>query len=225
MGVPLEPELLIFSLFPGNDLYDERNFASWEEAGRPVPYHVWKGAGGIPTSTGPLSRAMSNSYVVALLRGAMKTMRAPGANTTIVLESGSSMDLTPSIYTSTAAEARPGNPDFDRVVDSVVRARDLAAEQGARFAVLMMPTKERIYMPMVGQEPPDLMGGFIETFKKQGVAVIDPTDILRAAAEQGKQLFFSTDGHPNIAGNRVIARCVERWLKGQPNRAGLGQAS
>jgi hypothetical protein len=215
-GLGLEPNLLVFTLFPGNDLYDARVFASWEAAGRPVPFHAWKLAGGLPQEAGIVAALRDGSYVAALLRDAVKSLSSPVKNLSLTLADGGRLDLVPSAYLGSVTRARPDHPDFQLVMDTILETERLARGHGTAMLVVTIPTKESVYMPMAGGRPPDLTTPFVAALGARGVNVLDVTEELRQAAEDGERLYFTVDGHPNAVGNRIIASSVSRWLRLHP---------
>jgi lysophospholipase L1-like esterase len=95
---------------------------------------------------------------------------------------------------------------------------------GKRFLVVLVPTKESVFWPRVVDR--DRFAGLDELVANEdrlraelktrlaarGIEVLDLRDPLRAAGEQ--PYFEDLDGHPNVAGNRVIAARVAGRLAG-----------
>lgn len=95
-------------------------------------------------------------------------------------------------------------------------------EAGKRFVVVLAPTKESVFWPRVADR--QRYGGLAELVAAEdrlraelttrlvngGVDVLDLLDVLRGAPEQ--PYFEDLDGHPNAAGNRLIAATVAAHL-------------
>ena len=54
-----------------------------------------------------------------------------------------------------------------------------------------------------------------------GIEYLDLAPEFRVRAAAGAQLFFEVDGHPNKAGQALIAQLVLAQLKKNPQRYGL----
>ncbi|HUP00985.1 MAG TPA: hypothetical protein VM737_05625 [Gemmatimonadota bacterium] len=215
-GIPLEPNLLIYGLFPGNDIQDARLFDNWLAAGSPGNYDVWRFfRGDLPGLQDDLIR---RSYLVASLRAVRNSLRSSFSGRTVDFPGGGRLRLVPSIYAADARSARPGNPDFERVLGSVERARNLARERGTEFLVLLFPTKEEVYLPLLGQPIPHVVTPFVAAFEQRGIPYLDLTPAFQQRARSGDLLFFEIDGHANRRGYRVIADAVVDHLRENAGR-------
>jgi hypothetical protein len=106
----------------------------------------------------------------------------------------------------------------------VARLRARVERDGGRLLVLLMPTKEEVYLPLLGEtavRPSELVRARLEPL---GVPVLDLGEALRArASRRGPALYFAVDGHPGPEGQAVLAEAVGSWLAGQvPRLAGEG---
>ena len=119
VGLPERPKLVIYSLFPGNDLDDARGFAEWQAAGRPTPYALWKlGDRGAALSSG-LEGLLERSHAYALLRESVPNLRSPFANRTLTFADGDRGGLAPTVLARAAARAAAGHPDLALVLAAV----------------------------------------------------------------------------------------------------------
>jgi lysophospholipase L1-like esterase len=94
----------------------------------------------------------------------------------------------------------------------VDRTRALAERDGSKFLVLLVPTKEEVYLPLLDQQAPPGTAPFAAYFDKAGVPYLDFTPAFQAVAREGERLFFKVDGHPNAAGYRLMAKLVYERL-------------
>jgi hypothetical protein len=92
---------------------------------------------------------------------------------------------------------------------------------GATMLVVLLPSKEMVYGPLVevGPEIYDVSHDrtyceFRVRLEKLGVPCVDLTADLRAVAQEGKQLYFSIDGHFNEYGHEMVARLLRKALAG-----------
>ncbi len=212
-GLQLHPELVLFMLFAGNDLYDARQFQQWVDARTDQTYPEWQITSGQPREVGWLRQLLGGSRLVAFLRGARKSLTASVASTVVDFEDGQRVRLTPAMLESEIDMDHPGDPAFELVMTTIERASAVTREQGGHFVVLLMPTKEEVYLPRVGQPAPPLVANFKDALAQRGIDALDLTPALRAHAGDAAPLFYEIDGHPNANGYRLIARVIADHLK------------
>jgi hypothetical protein len=97
-----------------------------------------------------------------------------------------------------------------------------ATAAGARFVVLLIPTKESVFRPVV-REPAGAYARLVDSeermwkaardfFDRSGIAYIDALPPLQARLREGVQPYpVSHDGHPNADGHAAIAAAVADW--------------
>ena len=56
---------------------------------------------------------------------------------------------------------------------------------------------------------------------QRGLEYVDLAPIFLAHAKAGEQLFYEVDGHPNPAGQSLIARVIEAHVRANAGRYGL----
>jgi lysophospholipase L1-like esterase len=216
-GAPLRPAVVLLALFAGNDLDDDRAFAHWLEHGAAGSYRRFRGQGDrwLDDSLLGLAQRTHLFWFASELAGRLRN-RDRGRS--VVLDDGSRLQL---------VLPRPGGPaagDLDRTVAVVARLRARVERDGGRLLVLLMPTKEEVYLPLLGEtavRPSELARARLEPL---GVPVLDLGEALRArASRRGPALYFAVDGHPGPEGQAVLAEAVGSWLAGQvPRLAGEG---
>ena len=145
-GLDLDPKLVLFMLFPGNDLNDAKDFprVARRQDGRFLPRmanNSWTDEPGRLRQLlgGQLSRRISSQFtqLAGLARrrphdrvGRWSPRAARPAGLPYV------------------ENARPGHPVFELAMDTVEAARVLSAQHGSDFMVLLMPDKEGVYLPL-----------------------------------------------------------------------------
>lgn len=213
-GTALRPKLVIFGLFPGNDVHDTRTFNRWLNRGGPGNYVEWRRYGNGRSSWHDGLRR--RSYLFVLIGELVKNRDVIFAGRTIDLESEGRLRLTPSLAARNAALVTPDNRHFRRAVTAILRTRELARAQGADFVVLLYPTKEEVYLPVLDEPTPDAIGPFVTALEENGVQYVDLRPIMQEHARAGERLYFEIDGHANRKGYRVIADTVATWIAGRP---------
>jgi len=211
-GLELDPKLVLFMLFPGNDLIDANLFQQWLDAHTDVPYPEWRITGGGPSDWSPLRTLLDGSYLIAFLRATGNPLLSTEAGETITFGDGQRLQLAPTVYGGSAQMADPAHPVFQLVMTAVEEARELSQSQGSHFLVLLMPTKEEVYLPLLDKPAPALIENFRPALEAQHIPFIDLTPYFRARAREVGPLFLEVDGHPNEAGYRLVADVVIEYL-------------
>jgi lysophospholipase L1-like esterase len=221
-GQALHPDLVLLCLFPGNDLGDAGQFKEWLQAGSPGNYAVWRrGPDQDRQAPRSLSDLLDQSYLAMLLRDARRRVGSQFSGRTIDFPDGGRLQLAPAVYAGNQALAQPDHPNFRLVVDAVERTRALAERGGSKFLVLLVPTKEEVYLPLLDERMPPATAPFAAHFGATGLPFLDLTPGFQARAREGERLFFEVDGHPNAAGYRLIAEVVLDHLRNTAQASSL----
>jgi GDSL-like lipase/acylhydrolase family protein len=215
-GLPLHPRVVLYGLFPGNDLDDQEAFDRWERDGRQGNFAEWRTYG----ARGHSQPLWEGSYLLVAVEEGWKYRHERFAGSTIRLADGSPMQLAPGRLLPKAERSHPGDSTFDHVLAAVDRARAMADEQHARTVVLVFPTKEEVYLPLRHESAPPLTSRWVAALRERGLDCLDLTGPLREHAG-GAPLYYEVDGHVNAAGNRVIAATVASYLGARRDELGL----
>jgi lysophospholipase L1-like esterase len=214
-GQSLEPDLVLFCLFPGNDVKDAGLFARWERAGSKGDYYVQRFLNDDANPEVGIRGLLRQSYFVILLRYAWRNTGSQLRGRTIDFPDGGQMQLAPSFRLDLEHQDRA---NFRLAMDAVHQTRELAERNGSEFLVVLVPTKEAVYLPLLGEEPPAVISQFVEELKAAGIPYLDLTPGFQARARQQERLFFKVDGHPNAAGYRLVADLILDHLRSDPDR-------
>jgi lysophospholipase L1-like esterase len=220
-GFALHPKLVLFMLFSGNDLNDAKTFQKWIDADSKLTYEDWRMTGGEPRELGVLRGLLDRSRLVTFLRGVRKSLSARVMGGTINFADGRRVELAPTVLQSNIQMAHPGDPTFELVMSTIEKARAETRAHGSRFLVLLMPSKEEVYLPRLGEPVPPLAAAFSAALSRRDIPFLDLTPALQAHARDAAPLFYKIDGHPNAAGYRLIARVVTDRLKEFGSSLGL----
>jgi len=87
--------------------------------------------------------------------------------------------------------------------------------------VVLLPSKEEVYLPLLGGVVPDLTGAFRAALDRSAIESLDLLPSFREQARSGARLFFQVDGHPNLSGQSLVAEDILGYLKANAARYGL----
>lgn len=212
-GMPLEPRIVLWFFFEGNDLRDVHRFAEFQR----------DPAGGARASTFE-ERSLVKNVLGTLER--ISTPRLKRDSAEAVRRSCRLRNRDDTIYFAYAGE--PLTPDdlaaVEVVEESLLEARRLAEEGGARLLLVYVPTKFRVYrdhceFPPDGYgrtwQPHDLPARMAEWSRANGLPYLDLTPSLQAAAARGELVYFADDGHWNGEANRIAADVLAEVIRSE----------
>ncbi|GAB4446907.1 MAG: hypothetical protein Fur0044_42970 [Anaerolineae bacterium] len=215
------PAQVVFWMFFQNDLKDNLRFAQWLTPDEDVPQAVR-----LPSQpcTGALHRLLKRySLAYELLLYWQHTCEY-SAMTAAPTYQDDHLSLTfcldhdicdPQVQ---AQMLTAGWPLTRRALQDTLA---LLEPTGATLVILIVPSKEQVYgeqYRQVAALPPSYkIDQLIEPLRRfcaaERLHCLDLTPVLRAEAQQGRQLYFSIDIHWNAAGHAVVAREVEKYLQ------------
>jgi hypothetical protein len=120
---------------------------------------------------------------------------------------------------------QPSNLDgWARSQDAFRAARDMVDSYGGTLLIILMPTKEQVYRdmsePLLGAEKLALLDKPYQMMKdfcaQENLTCLDLLPIFQQYADEGEQLYFTTDMHLNKRGNEVLADTLAGWLNEHP---------
>jgi hypothetical protein len=163
---------------------------------------------------------LRRSYLYNLLRAVRQGIDRRNA-VMFRFADGSQIQLFPGELASKAAQGQPGRREFQLVMDALRRLHAIATENGTKMLVVLQPAKEEVYLPLLGQEPPDPTSALRLALGRAGMGYLDLTPGFQERAAGGERLFFETDAHPSAAGDALIAELVAAHLRLYGNKYGL----
>jgi hypothetical protein len=233
-GIGLQPRVLLVGLFVRNDFWDADLFNRWLQLGGEGSYMVWRNFGKIETARFNLRDPIASIEGILTLRrysllhnllghsrNAFLSWRASEPKL-VRLADGTQLQLRPNQFMSQTVGAQPDRPEFHLVLQSLTRIYAVAKENGTHPLIVFQPSKEEIYLPLLGEAAPDPGSHLRVALAKLGMAYLDTTTAFRQRAAAGESLFFEVDGHPNARGYGVIAGAVLAHLQENSKRYGLG---
>src|SRR5262249_39527933 len=150
-------------------------------------------------------------------------MWAPSSTAVFQAANGIQLQLQPKAFYADTELAKGGNPVFEMVVGSLDRIASLARQNGTTTLIVFLPSKEEVYLPLLGELPPDRASPLQEVLEQRNVPYLDLLPEFRARAARGEVLYFEVDGHPNARGYALIAELVISHLKKHAKDYGLNQ--
>jgi lysophospholipase L1-like esterase len=222
-GAKLHPKLALIGFFP-NDFYDADLFDRWLKSGAGGSYMYWRVRGSEFTWRHPVKSLKGalyeHSYVANLIKSALHSWRA-GKPVIYSCAHGGRLRLTRSWLEGQAARSQPGTSAFRLVLDALVKMHQLADREGSQVLVLLQPSKEEVYFPILGLDTPDPTSSLRMALQKERIEYLDLAPALRQRATAGECLYFEADGHPNASGYAAIAEIVATHIKQNAEKYGL----
>jgi len=146
---------------------------------------------------------------------------APAEIRTFQAPDGTRLDLAPGDLTAKSKGAQPGYRPFDVTVEALKHLHSIAWANGTNVLIILQPSKEEVYLPLLGEPAPDPARALRETLGELGIPYLDLLPDFRRRADKGEVLFFEVDGHPNARGYALIAELVLIHLIENAKRYGL----
>ncbi len=220
-GERLHPKLVIVGMFPGNDFWDAGQFHEWLVEGGKGNYMVWRNFGHFSGSfvqqpkQGIKSFFLRHSYLYNLALAARQREEAKRAGEPKILrlKEGHVIRLLPNDFDTRTVGSHAGRLEFQMTVRALAELRDEVHKAGGQVLVVLQPSKEEIYLPMVGEKVRDASADLRPELEQLGIKYVDLAPAFKREASSGKALFFGADGHPNAEGYRLIADQVIAYLK------------
>jgi len=226
-GIERAPKVLLVGLFLGNDLWGARQFDHWWKAGGSGSFPEFGKREPRPGVGGWLRRHLMRFHVYALAQDVRESSRAGRllSGKTVELASGARLQLVPSLLAHAALYTRPESPEFALILDTLAQIQARAQAHHTHTLILFFPSKEEVYLPVLGEKAADLAAPFIPELHQRGITYLDLGPAFRERAAAGDTLFFEVDGHPNARGYALIAETVLAYLQTSAQQFGLGAQS
>lgn len=241
-GEELQPKILLVGFFLRNDLWDGEMFETWLESGAAVNYVVWRDFGRPRSTRLELRQPLGDLFVSVLWRGHLFASRSQLYNllhyvrrsfrdsvrgwdvsesATFETRDGTRLELNLGDFADKTKDVRPGNRRFDIAIDALQRLDSKARSNGTEMLVVFQPSKEEVYLPLLGEPEADPGRPLREKLGELGIDYLDLLPDFRRRAAEGEALFFEVDGHPNVRGYALTANLVLAHLTGAGKWEGL----
>lgn len=213
-GLAVQPEIVVWQLFEGNDLADAQEFVTWKQD----PDRVIQGL---------KTRYLQNSCFHPLLA---RTVRAKGRVTVTFTHAGGERSRMQLRYRWMPRQALERADGFQETVRALSAGAELCAQRGIRLVVLFIPTQVRVNGPRLSFDSeedrrryyPEPTGGDLtddfgtrlrEACASIGCEFIDVYPAFRAQSlADPSGLYIPEDEHLDVKGHEIIARLLADGL-------------
>ena len=225
-ALPLQPEIVVWLFFEGNDLRDAKRYEQLDGYGV-FGRSDWLSRWGKDVGNGSTFRTRSLVWNAVSLFG-LATHRTSTQDSDRAIARSCTV-ATPDavegkrIYFAYGMDPLEGiDPRAIKIVRQSLRSADsLVSDSGARMLLAFVPTKYRVYHSLcrsagdvvAGWSPHELPAVLGEVAASLNQAFLDLTPGLTAAASRGELVYFQDDGHWNSAGIRVAAGEIARQIR------------
>ncbi len=259
-ALALEPEVVIATLYAGNDLYDAFKYSYVDRLGESLGAPTADALARIQASEAEapmVDRVMAayanrrqglvglvsrHSLIYGLMRATKrqrndakvdpnaapptwealvaKAARRPGKNE--AFESGDVRTVFTPAYRGLALDQDdPCVREGQRLcLEALTRMNTMAQARGAKLIVLLIPTKEHAFGPLVEAAGSTVLDSLLaderalwallqSSLTAAGIPYVDGAAALQASFSEGTQPYpIDTDGHPNPVGHRALATAI-----------------
>jgi acetyltransferase AlgX (SGNH hydrolase-like protein) len=214
-GAALRPKIVLVGFFPANDFWDTAKFLTWLGLGEGGNYLLWRDFGvNSMGSRSVIEKVLRASYLQSLLWAALNPGNEEFGRDGIVLETPKGrLRLLPSTLRKLRERASPGRPEFEEAFAALRELDDRVRAGGGRMVVVVLPSKEYVYLPLAGGSADDPLKHVHRALEQLNLSYLDVAPRFRERAAAGELLFFEIDGHPNEQGYAVIAEAVVDYLR------------
>ena len=227
-AIPMQPRLIAWFFFEGNDLYNDQSFADWQS--QPHDHSPGKPGQWDWTWDGFLDRSFTKTAFLAIRR--LLHPLVPNTVDTSGLfrdEDGQEYELL--FYSYGALEFGDYERDlFEKSKAGFRRGHDLCRQNGIKLVVFYIPMKFRVYGDLCEfpkgslcreWKPWRLVDHFRAFCEAESIEFEDLTIPMRKAAAKGNLLYAPPDSHWNQQGHIFVAELLKKcWdqLKAPPSK-------
>jgi hypothetical protein len=214
-ALPLEPRIVIWFFFEGNDLYNDQDFENMLIVPRGLRTTGWTEGHGWRLR----SLARSGYAQLRLMLHPLVPSHCPHFGTvTDGPRRGQKILFAPEAAWPWTAFERDR---WERAQDTLREGARLARAHDARLLLVYVPIKFRVYRDFVEPPPGGALAGwtlwplpdlFEDFCRREGLACLDLTGLLREALRAGGMPHAPPDSHWSPEGHRLVARRLEEIL-------------
>jgi lysophospholipase L1-like esterase len=219
-ALPLQPRVVVWFFFEGNDLYDDD---AYENALAYLRQHgSYAPRGGGPVDWRALLEASFCANGWRLLRRALDPLVPVSAPSYGLFPAGNGDTVKLYFYQDAALRFDDYEERrFAKTQQALLAGAELLQRNGIALRLAFVPSKFRVYggrcrypaeSPCSGWRVWDLEERFRAFCAREGLALVDLTGPMSAAAAAGRLLYAPEDSHWNAQGHRFVSELVAAAL-------------
>jgi hypothetical protein len=218
-GVSLKPRFAFMEALIENDFGDLPNFAAWEASGSKKSYPEWMTDRVMHYAPDSLSYKLRRFLYDHSAIGRLVSDRVqfgisdadPAVEQGIEHVTGDGLDLYLDRRELPPPSETPDPAQIQLFREALRDSAETAAAHGIELVVFIVPTKEMVYQarfadPALRTANDWRYAALKQLLEEEKIAYVDLLAPLRAAAVQGKQLYFAHDTHWTPLGHDLAAR-------------------
>ena len=218
-GLPLEPRLVLWGIFSGNDFVNSTDYVQWEQAGKPDTW-LKKPEPGVfewlsrHVRLYELLKFSLHAGIYYQRLASPEVVRVPALG-------GPDWAFYPDILERQAASRRPEvAAGWQLTQQALLTTAANVQAAGATFVVVIIPPKELIYWDILRPRLADPTGydltepirTLMEFCAAQKFLCLDLTPAFAEQTRAGQELYFRQDAHLNPAGYHLAAQLIAAYL-------------
>lgn len=217
-----QPKLVLWQFY-GNDYNDDYGLAALNGTAKSLPVAV---ATVPPLPQSPLAIWLREHSVVYALLSALLRGRDEGVEMFVdpyrVVVDKLDISFGQSYLRDAFDMTQPRNLEGEQFShEAILKTRATVEKNDGKFMIILVPTKEEVYRPLtepkMGKAAVDALAAprlrLLDFCAAQQLTCFDLLPALQIQADQKIQLYFPTDPHLNVEGNRVVGTAISEFLQ------------
>jgi hypothetical protein len=215
-GAATQPSIVIAALYPAADLRNDRHWFAWRADARGMTFNEFRLRYDRRTKApeSALARRIAKNSVLNLLQSLVEP-HLPG-NWRIMhrrrMPDGQEIFFSRPVVKMVRGPVAGSDPDIATLAAVLDRYRADAARVHARFAVLLIPSKEELFAIDQPPRSDTPIARIRRLLDDKAIPYLDLYPVVLASAERATP-FFRRDIHLNRYGNEVVADALTDWCR------------
>lgn len=215
-GAPLQPELVVACLLLAYDLDNDTHFFAWLEDPLGMDYNAYRlgyaGRNETRSAYHPARRlerhplySWTQAVVEPHLWGERRVVHR------VDVADGSTLFLDRTKAPFAARSFSGAEVEFDRLAAGLERLESVVREAEGRLLVVLLPSKEEIYMGRSTDDGASAAGTARGLLRDRGIETLDLYPVL-LESRADEAAYYQRDLHFNATGNRIVADAFVSWF-------------
>ena len=203
------PSLVISTVFLASDVENDQHFLAWQQSGRQMPYNEFRlRLAGAARDRGLAQRVFDHSWLLTAGARLLRLSGAGGApSARFRFDDGVEVLFERHALEFARRDVSTDDPRIAIFLASVERLRESVERTGARFLVMLVPSKEELYADRGAAVDRSLADRIAARLVSQGMPLLDLYPVFRELGA-ARATFFERDMHLTAHGNRVVAEAL-----------------